>query len=162
MRFDIREYLDYERINLMKDFFIKIGVKTKGLLNPKDKKGAFDLLSVIMVFAGVIYVVVATMKGMNGELSFKAITTGFVMAYLIVNDIIEPLTSGELKSLSKEKYSSYIKYVIFDIVGFMALLYFALYAGEYRQVFHYLGIAIFVLLIKPKKESYSEFAKENV
>lgn len=162
MRFDIREYLDYERINLMKSFLKKMGQKMKGLLNPKDTKGVFDLLSVIIVIAGVIYVAIATMHGYNEELSFKVITTAFVLGYLLVNDVIEPMVSGTLKSLSKEKYASYIRYVFFDIAGFVALLYFALYAGEYRQVFHYLGIAIFVLLIKPKQDSYTEFVSENV
>ena len=161
MKFDIRDYLDYERINLIKNFFVNIGKRFTGLFKSENEKCAFDIISFAMVILGIVYVVIATLHGHNNQLSFKIVTAGFVVAFLIINDVVEPAYKGELKTLDRDKKNNYLKYVIFDVAGFMALLYFALYAGEIRHVFHYLGLAIFVLLIKPKKESYDEFTKEN-
>lgn len=161
MKFDIRDYLDYERINLIKNFFVNIWKKFTGLFKPDNEKGAFDLISFAMIVLGIVYVVIATVHGHNNNLSFKLVTAGFVTLFLIINDVVEPLYKGELKTLDRDKMNNYLRYVIFDIAGFIALLYFALYAGDIRHVFHYLGLAVFVLLIKPKKESYNEFTKEN-
>lgn len=161
MKFDIRDYLDYERINLIKNFFVNIWKKFTGLFKPGNEKGAFDLISFAMIVLGIVYVVIATVHGHNNNLSFKLVTAGFVTLFLIINDVVEPLYKGELKTLDRDKMNNYLRYVIFDIAGFIALLYFALYAGDIRHVFHYLGLAVFVLLIKPKKESYNEFTKEN-
>ena len=141
--------------------FAFIGSMTAAFAGAVSMAAGYMGLILGAIFAGLVYVVIATLHGHNNQLSFKIVTAGFVVAFLIINDVVEPAYKGELKTLDRDKKNNYLKYVIFDVAGFMALLYFALYAGEIRHVFHYLGLAIFVLLIKPKKESYNEFTKEN-
>lgn len=123
----------------------------------KNRINVCALISMLMIFAGIIYVIVCTIIGLHRQWLYRLIFAVWVSVYLILTDFIEPLVTDRFRRKNTRQIKAYYRYAVLDIMGMAGLLWFVCMAGMFEDYTHYAGIAIFIASIVPRNFFFKKF-----
>lgn len=106
----------------------------------------------------VLYVAYALLtKNLNIAI-FEVLLIAFVLAYTVLNDIVEPLRLGIFKEMTVGQKSGFMKIILLDVVGIGAVLYWLLSMGvEENANSSIFPLLIYFLTIQMKRKFRPEF-----
>ena len=123
----------------------------------KNRINICALISILMVLAGIIYVVVCTILGLHRQWTYRLVFAVWVAFYLILTDFIEPLVTDRFRRKSRRQVKAYYRYAVLDIAGMAGLLWFVCMSGMLEDFTHYAGVAVFAACIVPRNYFYKKF-----
>lgn len=113
------------------------------------------VVNMVLVLAGLLYVVAVTVLGYNGCLWYKLSVMLLVVGYSMMFNISALYKIQDYDEMTGQQRQSYFGYMIFDAVGLCLLAMFVVNAGDFEEPFHYIALMIFVVLIIPKRILYN-------
>lgn len=124
------------------------------------RKRRINICAVIgfaMILIGLLYVITGTIMNLHYNWTFRLIFVAWVMLYMVLNDLIEPIVVDRFKRKNQRQIRAYYIYVALDMIGVAGLLWFAVMAGMVKDPTHYAGIAIFAACFVPRGIFYKKF-----
>ena len=133
----------------------------KRVIDPEKRKEAGRLTTrVIIAITAVIVLYVAYVlitKNMN-VVVFEVMLMIFVIAYVVMNDIVEPLKLGIFENMTVGQRSGFLKILVLDAVGAGAVLYWILGMGsEENAGGSILPLVIYIVTVQMKRKFRPEF-----
>ena len=123
----------------------------------KRKINVCAVIGFAMILIGLLYVITGTIFKLHHNWTFRFIFVAWVMLYMILNDIIEPIAVDRFKRKNHRQIRAYYIYAALDIIGVAGLLWFAVMAGMVEDPTHYAGIAVFAACFVPRSVFYKKF-----
>lgn len=122
--------------------------------NGATKAGIVSILSILLLMLGMAFVFFFTMKELNNSFGYRMIIIIWVLAFLFLNDWLEPYFARVFNEMTKAQGIMYIWYFAVDMCGFICLTVFVLTANATIAYYDYLMLAMFVLFQIPKRILY--------
>jgi hypothetical protein len=123
----------------------------------KRRINIFAIIGFAMILIGLLYVITGTIMNLHYNWTFRLIFVAWVMLYMLLNDIVEPIAVERFKRKNRRQVRAYWIYAALDIIGVAGLLWFAVMAGMVKDPTHYAGIAIFAVCFVPRGVFYKKF-----
>lgn len=130
-------------------------------MSRSDKEKILSLILNTMLALGVVYILAQTAWKNNNRLQYKVILGVWLVAYVFINDIVEPYLTGKIINMKEYKKETYLMYALLDIVSFAGIYLFVINAHEVSEPLHYFGAIVFGVLLIPKKKAYFRFLEMN-
>ena len=133
----------------------------KRIITPEKRKEVGRLTTrVIIGITAVIVLYVAyalIAKNMN-VMVFEFLLTVFVVAYAVLNDIVEPYRLGVFENMTVGQRSGLLKILALDVVGVGAVLYWIMGIGaEENTGGSILPLVIYIVTVQKKRKFRPEF-----
>lgn len=133
----------------------------KRVIDPEKRKEAGRLTTrVIIAITAVIILYVAyalVTKNMN-VVVFEVLLMIFVIAYVVMNDFVEPRLLGIFENMTVGQRSGFLKILALDAVGAGAVLYWILGMGaEENAGGSILPLVIYIVTVQMKRKFRPEF-----
>lgn len=133
----------------------------KRIITPEKRKEVGRLTTrVIIGITAVIVLYVAyalIAKNMN-VMVFEFLLTVFVVAYAVLNDIVEPYRLGVFENMTVGQRSGLLKILALDVVGVGAVLYWIMGIGaEENTGGSILPLVIYIVTVQMKRKFRQEF-----
>ncbi len=133
----------------------------KRIITPEKRKEVGRLTTrVIIGITAVIVLYVAyalIAKNMN-VMVFEFLLTVFVVAYAVLNDIVEPYRLGVFENMTVGQRSGLLKILALDVVGVGAVLYWIMGIGaEENTGGSILPLVIYIVTVQMKRKFRPEF-----
>ena len=131
------------------------------IITPEKRKEVGRLTTrVIIGITAVIVLYVAyalIAKNMN-VMVFEFLLTVFVVAYAVLNDIVEPYRLGVFENMTVGQRSGLLKILALDVVGVGAVLYWIMGIGaEENTGGSILPLVIYIVTVQMKRKFRPEF-----
>lgn len=112
--------------------------------NREHKRKLIDIIIYSMMIVAVVYIIVQTILGNNGETSFKITLGLWMLGAVIVLDFVEPFICKTFDGMTGKAAAVYGLYAVFDAVAFVCLYIFVINIGYTKEPIHYifLGVAV--------------------
>ncbi|MGN0375095.1 MAG: hypothetical protein ACI4EN_06295 [Butyrivibrio sp.] len=107
-------------------------------MNEKNKSNIFDIITYAMMIVAVIYIILQTFLGNNGELSFKLTLGIWILGAIMVNDFVEPMVSKVFDGITLKKGIFYVISAVCDGAVYVCLYIFIINIGFTKEIWHYL------------------------
>lgn len=133
----------------------------KRVIDPEKRREVQRLTTQVIVGITaliIIYVVYGLItKRLNGII-FEAMLMLFVLAYVFMNDIVEPYRLGVFKEMTMGQKSGFIKIMALDVVGIAAVVYWIMGIGaEENTSGSILPLVIYIVTVQIKRKFRPEF-----
>lgn len=133
----------------------------KRVIDPEKRKEVGKLTTrVIIGITAVIILYVAyalIAKNMN-VIVFEALLMVFVVAYVVLNDIVEPYRLGVFQEMTVGQKSGFLKILVVDAVGVGAVLYWIMgMSVEENTSGSILPLVIYIVTVQMKRKFRPEF-----
>lgn len=105
----------------------------KRVIDPEEKRKVQGLTTKIVIGITaviVLYVAYALITKSLNTLVFEALLMIFVLAYIIMNDFVEPYRLGIFQGMTIGQRNGFLKIIVLDIVGVGAVLYWIISMGS--------------------------------
>ncbi len=120
--------------------------------NREGKQILFNRITISMVVVGLAYIFAECILGKNNSYEYKIVMSIWLISYIIITNIIEPIVMKKFHDKSYNQIVNYLIYAGIDAVGLLGILLFVLGIANVKDLFHYVGAVLFVasMIIKPK------------
>ena len=125
----------------------------------KSKVNICAVINTLLMIAGIIYIIVCFFKGNLNTMWIRLVFCMGVLLYLMIHDVVEPISMNRFRHKMKRQMKAYYLYVILDFIGMAGLLWFGCLAGLVDDYTHYAGVLIFVVCMVPKRYFYARYKK---
>lgn len=105
----------------------------KRVIDPEEKRNVQRLTTKVVIGITaviVLYVAYALITKSLNTLVFEALLMIFVLAYIIMNDFVEPYRLGIFQGMTIGQKNGFLKIIVLDIVGVGAVLYWIISMGS--------------------------------
>lgn len=127
----------------------------------KNRINICALISILMIAAGIVYVIVCTVLNLHRQWIYRLIFAVWVALYMILTDFIEPLVTDRFRRKNRRQVKAYYRYAVLDIAGMAGLLWFVCMSGVFEDYAHYAGIAVFAACIVPRNYFYKKYSAKS-
>ena len=118
------------------------------------------VVNMLLVLAGLLYVVAVTVLGYNGRLWYKLSVMLLMMGYSVMFNIAALYNMQAFENMTRQQGRSYFGYMIFDAVELCFLAMFVVNVRDFDEPFHYLSLGVFLVLTIPRHLLYHDAVDE--
>ena len=118
------------------------------------------VVNMLLVLAGLFYVVAVTVLGYNGRLWYKLSVMLLMMGYSVMFNIAALYNMQAFENMTRQQGRSYFGYMIFDAVELCFLAMFVVNVGDFDEPFHYVSLGVFLVLTIPRHLLYHDAVDE--
>lgn len=118
------------------------------------------VVNMLLVLAGLLYVIVVTVSGYNGRLWYKLSVMLLMVGYSLLFNIAALYNMQAFDNMTRQQGRSYFGYMIFDAVELCFLAMFVVNAGDFDEPFHYISLGVFLVLTIPRHMLYHDAVDE--
>ena len=117
-------------------------------------------VQVVLAAALLIYLIYGIVTQNSNQIIFYALATVVVVAALVLNDVVEPYLTKRFEEMDEFQKEAYKKYVLWDAASWAGLLIFVFTFGGGDSTFMIVGVAIYVVASRQKREYRSAYLGE--
>ena len=135
-------------------------MENKEAMEAKKKAAQKLTMRIITILAVIVigYVVYAMITKNVNMVIFEILLGSFVIAYLLLTDVMEPWKTGLLAELTPRRKNAYIKLLLLDVAGGAALLYWVVgMNSESGNNNILIPVVIYIVAMQMKKKVRPEF-----
>ena len=118
------------------------------------------VVNMLLVLAGLLYVVAVTVLGYNERLWYKLSVMLLMMGYSVMFNIAALYNMQAFENMTRQQGRSYFGYMIFDAVELCFLAMFVVNVGDFDEPFHYVSLGVFLVLTIPRHLLYHDAVDE--
>lgn len=130
----------------------------------EEKKGQIKrgIAAVEIVLAAIllIYLIYGIATKNSNQMIFNILATILVVVALILNDIVEPYLTKTFEEMDEFRKEAYKKYALWDAASWAGLLIFVLTFGSEDSTFMIVGVGIYVIANRQKREHRAAYMGE--
>ena len=124
------------------------------------------MVELILAAILVVYLVYGIATKNSNELIFNALAIFVVVAYVILNDLVEPYLTEVFVNMDDFRKDAYKKYLMWDVASMAGLLFFVLNFSQEGSMMLYIGPVLYFIGSKQKRPYQSAYlgdvTKEDV
>ena len=124
------------------------------------------IVEMILAAILVVYLVYGIATKNSNELIFNALAIFVVVAYVILNDLVEPYLTEVFVNMDDFRKDAYKKYLMWDVASMAGLLFFVLNFSQEGSMMLYIGLVLYFIGSKQKRPYQSAYlgdvTKEDV
>ena len=105
----------------------------------------------------VIYLFYEIAAKNNNQMLFNALAVFVIVAYLVLNDFVEPYFTKAFVNMSDFRKEAYKKYLLWDVASMAGMLGFVLTFSEDGSLIVYLGLVLYFIGSKQKRPYHAAF-----
>ena len=124
------------------------------------------MVELILAAILVVYLVYGIATKNSNELIFNALAIFVVVAYVILNDLVEPYLTEVFLNMDDFRKDAYKKYLMWDVASMAGLLFFVLNFSQEGSMMLYIGLVLYFIGSKQKRPYQSAYlgdvTKEDV
>ena len=124
------------------------------------------MVELILAAILVVYLVYGISTKNSNELIFNALAIFVVVAYVILNDLVEPYLTEVFVNMDDFRKDAYKKYLMWDVASMAGLLFFVLNFSQEGSMMLYIGLVLYFIGSKQKRPYQSAYlgdvTKEDV
>ena len=124
------------------------------------------VVELILAAILVVYLVYGIATKNSNELIFNALAIFVVVAYVILNDLVEPYLTEVFVNMDDFRKDAYKKYLMWDVASMAGLLFFVLNFSQEGSMMLYIGLVLYFIGSKQKRPYQSAYlgdvTKEDV
>ena len=124
------------------------------------------IVELILAAILVVYLVYGIATKNSNELIFNALAIFVVVAYVILNDLVEPYLTEVFLNMDDFRKDAYKKYLMWDVASMAGLLFFVLNFSQEGSMMLYIGLVLYFIGSKQKRPYQSAYlgdvTKEDV
>ena len=124
------------------------------------------MVELILAAILVVYLVYGIVTKNSNELIFNALAIFVVVAYVILNDLVEPYLTEVFVNMDDFRKDAYKKYLMWDVASMAGLLFFVLNFSQEGSMMLYIGLVLYFIGSKQKRPYQSAYlgdvTKEDV
>ena len=114
----------------------------------------------------VVYLVYGIATKNSNEMIFNALAIFVVIAYVVLNDLVEPYLTEVFVNMDDFRKDAYKKYLMWDVASMAGLLFFVLNFSQEGSMMLYIGLVLYFIGSKQKRPYQSAYlgdvTKEDV
>lgn len=115
---------------------------------------AFSIGELAVALAVMSY---CLLKGILTSFQCNLLMGAALALYWVLMDVAEPIALHRFENITLTQKEAYVKYILFDAIGFAGIAYFLFGVGGGGSNSGILGAAIYVVAMRPKRESQKVF-----
>ena len=124
------------------------------------------MVELILAAILVVYLVYGIATKNSNELIFNALAIFVVVAYVVLNDLVEPYLTEVFVNMDDFRKDAYKKYLMWDVASMVGLLFFVLNFSQEGSMMLYIGLVLYFIGSKQKRPYQSAYlgdvTKEDV
>ena len=124
------------------------------------------MVELILAAILVVYLVYGIATKNSNELIFNALAIFVVVAYVVLNDLVEPYLTEVFLNMDDFRKDAYKKYLMWDVASMAGLLFFVLNFSQEGSMMLYIGLVLYFIGSKQKRPYQSAYlgdvTKEDV
>ncbi len=124
------------------------------------------LVELLLAAVLVVYLIYGIATKNSDELIFSGLAIFVVVAYVVLNDFIEPYLTKVFAGMDEFRKDAYKKYLLWDVASMAGLLFFVLNFSQEGSMMLYLGLVLYFIGSKQKRPYQSAYlgdvTKEDV
>ena len=124
------------------------------------------VVELILAAILVAYLVYGIATKNSNELIFNVLAIFVVVAYVILNDLVEPYLTEVFVNMDDFRKDAYKKYLMWDVASMAGLLFFVLNFSQEGSMMLYIGLVLYFIGSKQKRPYQSAYlgdvTKEDV
>ena len=124
------------------------------------------MVELILAAILVVYLVYGIATKNSNELIFNVLAIFVVVAYVILNDLVEPYLTEVFVNMDDFRKDAYKKYLMWDVASMAGLLFFVLNFSQEVSMMLYIGLVLYFIGSKQKRPYQSAYlgdvTKEDV
>lgn len=97
------------------------------------------------------------LKGLLTSFQCNLLMGTALALYWVLMDVAEPVALHRFENITLTQKEAYVKYILFDAIGFAGIAYFLFGVGGGGSNSGILGAAVYVVAMRPKRESQKVF-----
>ena len=105
----------------------------------------------------VVYVVYGIVTKNSNAMIFNALAIFVVVAYVVLNDVVEPYLTEVFVNMNEFRKNAYKKYLMWDVASMAGLLLFVLNFSQEGTFTIYIGLALYFVGTKQKRPYQSAY-----
>ena len=124
------------------------------------------IVELILAAILVVYMVYGIATKNSNELIFNVLAIFVVVAYVVLNDLVEPYLTEVFVNMDDFRKDAYKKYLMWDVASMAGLLFFVLNFSQEGSMMLYIGLVLYFIGSKQKRPYQSAYlgdvTKEDV
>lgn len=120
-------------------------------------KRTIAVVELILAATLVVYLIYGIATKNSNQIIFNALAIFVVVAYVLLNDFVEPYLTEVLFNMNDFRKEAYKKYLLWDIAAMAGLLFFVLTFTEEGNNMTYLGLIVYFIGTKQKRPYQSVY-----
>ena len=124
------------------------------------------IVELILAAILVVYLVYGIATKNSNEMIFNVLAIFVVVAYVILNDLVEPYLTEVFVNMDDFRKDAYKKYLMWDVASMAGLLFFVLNFLQEGSMMLYIGLVLYFIGSKQKRPYQSAYlgdvTKEDV
>ena len=114
-------------------------------------------VEIALAAALVIYVIYGIVTKSSNNMVFNALAIFVVVAYVVLNDFVEPYLTEVFANMNDFRKDSYKKYLMWDVASMAGLLFFVLNFSQDGSLMLYIGLVLYFVGSKQKRPYMSAY-----
>ena len=114
-------------------------------------------VEIALAAALVIYVIYGIVTKSSNNMIFNALAIFVVVAYVVLNDFVEPYLTEVFANMNDFRKDSYKKYLMWDVASMAGLLFFVLNFSQDGSLMLYIGLVLYFVGSKQKRPYMSAY-----
>lgn len=119
-----------------------------------------SMIEIAMAAALVIYLIYGIAAKNTNTLVFNVIAVVLVVAFVILNDFIEPYLTKVFEKMDDFRKNAYRTYLMWDVASMAGLLFFVLNFTAESNLMIYLGLVLYFIGTKQKRSYQAAYMGE--
>lgn len=119
-----------------------------------------SMIEIAMAAALVIYLIYGIATKNTNTLVFNVIAVVLVVAFVILNDFIEPYLTKVFEEMDDFRKNAYRTYLMWDVASMAGLLFFVLNFTAESNLMIYLGLVLYFIGTKQKRSYQAAYMGE--
>lgn len=108
----------------------------------------------------LIYLVYGIVTKNSNQMVFNILATILVVVAFVLTDVVEPYLTKVFEEMDEFRKEAYKKYVLWDAASWAGLMIFVLTFGSEDSTFMIVGVGIYVIATRQKREYRSAYLGE--
>ena len=114
-------------------------------------------VEIALAAALVIYVIYGIVTKSSNNTIFNALAIFVVVAYVVLNDLVEPYLTEVFVNMNDFRKDAYKKYLMWDVASMAGLLFFVLNFSQDGSLMLYIGLVLYFVGSKQKRPYMSAY-----
>lgn len=125
--------------------------------NYRKRGTILTIFSIGELVAALAVMSYCLLKGLLTSFQCNLLMGAALALYWVLMDVAEPIVLHRFENITQTQKEAYVKYIVFDAIGFAGIAYFLFGVGGGGSNSGILGAAIYVVAMRPKRESQKVF-----
>lgn len=121
----------------------------------KIRRGIFAA-SIVLIVVVLGFMIWCAMEGFAADVFYYVPIGVFLVVFCFLTDYLEPKLCGEMDDLTEAQKAAYKRFVVLDVIGYVGLVFFMISLNTFDSM-GLLGVAVYVVTTKPRKEARQIF-----